>query len=119
MALSDPQSVTINGTAFSLARVISLEGKSQYNSADGNTRLVVLQSNGKRKRTAIRLEQTKVASDPLTSINAYADDAVYLMIDRPLVGFSVDEIVKQVTALVALISASSYGLVTRVLGGES
>lgn len=119
MALSDPQSVTIDGTAFSLARVIAVDGKSQYNSADGNVRLVILQSNGKRKRTAFRLEQTKVASDPLTAVNAYVDDAVYLMVDRPLAGFSVAEIVKQVTGLVGLLSASSYSIVTRGLGGES
>lgn len=119
MALTDPLSITIDGTAYSLARVIAVDGKSQYNSADGNTRLVVLQSNGKRRRTAIRLEKTKVAADPLTAINAYVDDAVYIMFDRPLVGFSNDEIVKQLTGLVTLASASSYALVSRALAGES
>lgn len=119
MALSDPQSVTISGTTLSLARLSTNAGRTEYATADGTTKLVILQSTGKRKRSAIRLETTKVAADPLTAVNSYASDAIYVMFDRPLVGFSAAEMVAQLTGLITAISASSYGLATRVIGGES
>lgn len=118
MALADPQSITIDGTAFSLPRLPGEKGRQPYTSADGTTSLVVLQSNGKRKRTAVRVERVKVAADPLTSINSYQDAAVYVMFDRPNVGFSNDELVKIFTGLVSAMTASTNALTLKVLGGE-
>lgn len=119
MALADPQTVVIDGTTFTLPRISTEKGRTSYVSSDGNTRLLVLQSNGARKRTAVRIEKTKVAADPLTAINAYATDAVYVMFDRPNLGFSNDELVKQFTALAAALQASTNSLLFKVLGGES
>lgn len=118
MALSDPQTITIDGTAFSLPRLPGEKGRQPYTSADGNTSLIILQSNGKRKRSAVRVEKTKVATDPLTSINTLQSAAVYVMFDRPLTGFSNDELAKIFAGLSAAITANTNQLALRVLGGE-
>lgn len=119
MSLTDPQSVTIDGTAYSLPRLTGGGGRQPYTSADGLTSFVVLQSSGKRKRSAIRIEKKKVVTDPLTGLSSYGDAAVYVMFDRPLMGFSNDELYKIFVGLSTAMTASSGALSTKVLGGES
>lgn len=118
MALADPQAVTIDGTAYTLARLPGEKGRQPYTNADGTISLVTLQSSGKRKRSAVRIEKRKVATDPLTSINSYQDAAVYVMFDRPIVGFTNDELVKIFAGLSATMTASTNALTLKVLGGE-
>lgn len=118
MALADPQSVTIDGTAFSLPRLPGQAGRQPYTSSDGMTSLVILQSNGKRKRSAVRIEKRKVVTDPITGLSSYGDAAVYVMFDRPLVGFSNDELAKIFVGLSAALTASTNALTLKVLGGE-
>lgn len=121
MALVDPQSVTIDGTAYSCPRITldSGAGRTVYKTADGLVRFVVLQSNGKRKRSTVRVERTKVAADPLTAINSYQDASVHIVFDRPSVGFSNDELVKMMTGLTTALSSSTNALAQAVLGGQS
>lgn len=119
MALSDPQSLTISGTTYTLARHTPASGRTEYVNADGTVKLVILQNVGKRKRSAVRVETTKVAADPLTAVNSYVSQAVYVMFDRPPVGFSDAEIVGVLTGLITALSASTYALATRVVQGES
>ncbi len=45
--------------------------------------------------------------------------SVYLVVDRPDNGYSVAEAKKLVEGLVGLLSASTYSLTEKVLGGES
>jgi hypothetical protein len=45
--------------------------------------------------------------------------SVYLVVDRPDNGYSVAEAKKLVEGLVGLLSASTYALTEKVLGGES
>lgn len=119
MALTDPQSITIDGTTFTLARLTPTAGRTEYVNPDGTVKLVILQSNGKRKRSAIRIEFTKVAADPLTAVNSYVTSSIYLMVDRPQIGFSSEDLVDYTTGLITLISGSSYALLSRVTAGES
>lgn len=119
MALTDPQSITISGTTYTLARLTPSAGRTEYVNADGTVKLVVLQSNGKRKRSAIRVEFTKVAADPLTAVNSYVTSSIYLMVDRPQVGFTGADLVAYATGLITLVSGSSYALLSRVTAGES
>lgn len=118
MALTDPQTVTIDGTAFSLPRLAGDASRQPYVSADGLTKLVILQSNGKRKRSAIRIEKTKSVTDPITGLSSYQDAAVYVMFDRPLVGFSNDELAKVFVGLSTAMTASTNAMTLKVLGGE-
>ena len=119
MALTDPQSLTISGTTYTLARHTPASGRTEYVNSDGTVKLVILQSTGKRKRSSVRVEITKVAADPLTAVNSYVSQAVYIMFDRPVVGFSDAEIVSVMTGLNTALAASSNALATRVVQGES
>lgn len=120
--LTDPQSVTINGVATSLPLVSASEMSRTYMSNDGNVKLIVSHQRTKsaRWRRLIKLYQKKVASDPFTSgkSNTY-DMSAYINYDVPEIGFTVGEQKYVSDALVALLSASSGAIVTRVLGGES
>lgn len=120
MALSDPQSVTINAVAISLPRVSTATNSSTYQSNDSLTKLTASNSYGKRNRHVIRLDTRKVAADPLNSAyNLEYSESVYLVIDRPKVGYTVAQTKLDVDGFVALLAASSGAIITKVLGGEN
>lgn len=121
MAFADPQSVTINGSANSLPRVGTADGKSTYRKDDSTVELIVTQSStGKRKRRAIRLTQNKVVADPLVStVNVPVSTSVTLVVDEPVMGFTLAERGYLVAALAAYLTASSGANATKLLGGES
>ena len=121
MALSDPQSVTINAVANSLPRVLSGPGAlSKYQKDDANGALTVAHTYGKRTRSQVRLDFRKVAPDPLISAqNIYYSMSAYLVVDRPITGFTITEAKQIVDALTAWLTASSGANVTKVLGGEN
>lgn len=98
--LSSPQSVTINTVATNLNLVLNEGLASTYRSNDGTLELKVSHQESKtRTRRMARLDQTQVASDPLTAVNAYQKAGVYLVIDEPEFGFDTDEIKYLVEAL--------------------
>lgn len=120
MALADPQSVTIDGSAISLPRIKSAGNVTTYTSADGAYTFLVRQSTTKQRvRSEIRVSQTKIATDPLTALNLSVGDSVYLVVDRPLVGWTAADLKKQVDGLTAWTSASSGSNLLKVLQGES
>lgn len=120
MAFADPQSVTIAGTAVSLPLTSRSGTSGAYGSADGNTKLSISHSVGKRKRRVVRLDNQKIASDPLLAgVNVLASMSAYLVIDVPITGFTVTEQKAVVDALTAYLTASTGANVTKVLGGES
>lgn len=121
MALPDPLSITIDGTATSLPRIGNdAKGTTLYQSSDGKIRQKILQATTKsRKRSSIRIETTDLVTDALTGLTRWEDLAVYIMMDRPASGIPNDRIIKVLTGLVASTSATSYSLASRVLGGES
>lgn len=120
MALADPQSVTINAVANSLARTSSLGDSSTYSKDDGNVRMLVSHTYGRRTRRTVRLEHSKIAADPLISAQSikYSMTAM-LTIDLPVTGYTVAEAKQIVDALSAYLTASSGARVTQVLGGEN
>lgn len=120
MALTDPMSVTIAGTAISLPRVSTGVNSSTYNSNDSLTKLSVSHQYGKRSRHVIRLDTRKVAADPLSTVqNLEYSESVYLVIDHPKVGYTVAQTKADVDALVAALAATSGALVTKIVGGEN
>lgn len=120
MALSDPQSITIGGSAVTLPRTVTEPTGSKYSSADGKYVLTVSHQAGRRNRTIVRIDQNKISTSPLTDVKQKASEAVYLLIDKPLDGvFTPDEVLDSVKALVGALSASTYALTTKVIGGES
>ncbi|DAD51945.1 TPA_asm: coat protein [ssRNA phage Zoerhiza.4_20] len=120
MAFTDPQSVTISGTAISLPRVSSGDGKSKYLSSDGLVAFTASTAYGRRMRHVLRLDHSKIAADPLApAMNAKVSSSVYLVIDEPDVGYDNTELMAIYAAFKTLITASSDALVSKVLGGES
>lgn len=120
MALSDPQSITIAGTAVSLPRTVTEPTGSKYTSADGKIVLTVSHQVGRRKRTIVRVDQNKISANPLTDVKQKASQAVYLLIDKPMDGvFTPEETLETVKALIAALSATSFALTVKVIGGES
>lgn len=117
MALADPQSITYDG-AKSLPRTQSGPLESVYTDVANGLEFVVSHNFGKRSRTAIRLNLEKIAADPLTSVNQQVSSSAYIVIDRPISGFSVTELKDLVLALGTWTSASSAANLIKVLQEE-
>jgi hypothetical protein len=87
---------------------------------DGNVKMSVSHSYGKRTRRQLRIDFRKVAADPLaTGFNKEYSFSTYLVVDHPPVGFTNTEVKYVVDALTAFLTASSGANVTKLLGGES
>lgn len=117
MALADPQSVTISGTATPLPRTgLSLD-QGDFTSADGQVSLVVLHSSTKRTRHTVKLQKSSIVSDPLVpSQNQNVSFSAHIVIDMPKNGVSASDAVALANALVAWSTAAN---ITKVVGGES
>lgn len=93
MSLTTPQSVTINAVATDLHRVDGDGKSSSYEATNGTLSLRVSHQTSKsRTRRMVRLDQTKVAPDPLTAVNSYQKAGVYIVIDEPEYGFADSEL---------------------------
>ena len=118
--LADPQSVTVNAVAISLPATLRGENRSEYTSADGNSKLSLSSNYGKRTRRTIRWDFQKIAADPLVSAqNIKYTGSVYLVFDLPVTGYTPAEAKLQSDGFIAKLSASSGAVVTALLGGES
>lgn len=120
MALSDPQTVTVNSVAKTLQRVSSGDYTGTFaDVADGLT-LRVSHTLGRRNRSTVRLEIAKISADPLVpSTNAPYSMTAYLVIDTPPQGFTTTEQTNNLKALVDWFSASTYANVAKVVNRES
>lgn len=115
--LADPQSVTINAVATSLARTNDSPNQHLYTSADGKTVMTTKQnSTAKRFRREVRLSQIKIAADPISAVNSEAGFSVYLVIDEPRSGVFSDTEIKYVVE--ALKTWLTSGNQDKVLIGE-
>jgi len=119
MSYADPQSVTISGTALSLARTGAGASSGQFNTADGAAVLKVSHAIGKRSRRTVRLEHSKIAADPLTAANTKFSMTAYVVIDVPSVGYTVAEAQAVVAGLSKWLTDTSGSNVTKLLGGEN
>jgi len=98
--LTSPISITINAVAEDCHNVTSDKASTTYRSSDGTLEFKVShQSTGKRTRRMARLDQTVIATDPLTAVNASQKAGVYVVIDEPQFGFDDTSIEYLVEAL--------------------
>lgn len=112
MSLSSPQSVNINAVATDLHRIEDTASSSLYQSADGTLSLKVShQVNKGRARRMVRLDQTKIAENPLTAVNTYVKGGVYVVIDEPEFGFTDAELDYLVDGLTAWLTAANIAAV--------
>jgi hypothetical protein len=115
---SDPQSITINAVAKSMPRIESAGTSSRYSMDDETFKLSISHSkqSGDRVRSVVRVDQRAVVPDPLTSVNDYENLGVYLVIDRPTVGFTSTQVDYVVQGLKTWLSSGS---VVKMFGQES
>jgi hypothetical protein len=121
MAFADPQKVKVDGSAEeTLPRVDSGNFKSVYLNNDGDVKLTLSTQNGRRKRHMARIDLTKVTPSVLNSAqNEEASASAYLVIDRPLTGYTQAELKKLVEGLTNFLSASTFAATDKLLGSES
>jgi hypothetical protein len=120
MALADPQSITINSVAHSLARTSSGNNAGSFSSNDGLVQESVSHQYGKRTRHLFRVDHSKVAPDPFVPAqNAKYSMSSYIVVDVPATGYTVAEQKQVIDGLIAQLSATSGALITKILGGEN
>lgn len=107
---ADPQSVTINAVAKSLARVLQNGTSATYQTSDGIYKMIIShQQSKKRIRTMVRIENRAVVTDPLTSVNDYDTLSFFCVVDRPEYGFSDAQIGYVVAGLQAWLDSTAVG----------
>lgn len=114
---ADPLSITINAIAKSLARVSTNGTSSIYQTADGIIKLGISHQNTKdRVRSVVRVDEKKIATDPLTSEQDWATLTQYHVYDRPIVGFTLAEVQQLNTGLTGFVVDA---VIAKIVGGES
>jgi len=120
MAFADPQSVTINAIAKSLPRISSGINSGSFSKDDGEVSLSVSHAVNKRARRLIRLDHKKIVTDVLNpTINAPYNMACHLVVDVPIIGYTLAEQKQVVDGFAAYLTASSGARITQLLGGEN
>lgn len=120
MAFADPQTITIDGTAHSLARTYTGTNMGLFEGPDGTVRTEIIPTNGKSKVRIARLRNTKITSDPLvTTTNVRVTDVISLNIVRPNDGFTDDEVIKQVTGFFTWLTAGTNANLKKLVAGEN
>lgn len=118
--LTDPQIITIDSTQHSCAKISIGQESALYRNGDTTVSLRTSHQHNKgRTRSMIRVDQSKIAADPITEANVRLAAGVYLVIDKPDVGFSEAEIVNIFAGLNTLLTASTNAILKKLIAGES
>jgi len=117
--LTDPQAVTISGSARSLPRLEDRSETSVYSDRANGVDLFVTQKVDKNgtTRASVSLVRTAVVTDPLTDVKSSRPVSVSVSSTIP-VGFAVADAEALYTAITAALGASTNALLKRVLAGE-
>ncbi len=119
MAFADPQSIN-NGAAITLPRTGFGANSGTFKSADGTTTLTISHTIGKRNRSIVRVDYSKIAADPFVAgQNNTVSMSTYVLVDVPKQGYSTTEIVNNVAAMFTLLTASTNAKLTQFVGGEN
>lgn len=113
----DPQTVTVNAVAKVMPRIDSNGRKATYQLNDQTFTLTlshVIQKD--RVRSMARIDQRAIVPDPLTSVNDWETLSAYMVIDRPLAGFSSVQVDQLITGFKTWLDTTAVG---RLYGQES
>jgi len=115
---SDPQTITVNAVAQVCPRVETNGKVSIYQKNDLTFTLKISHQpqGNQRVRSMVRVDQRSVVPDPLTSVNDYETLSAYLVIDRPLAGFSMAQVEQLVAGLKTFLDTTA---VDKLYGQES
>lgn len=120
MAFADPSSVKISGVTTSLPRVSTGKNESTYESSDGLIKLSASSQYGKRKRRVIRIDTSKITTDPFVPAqNTEVSMSNYLVFDIPPAGYTNADAKAVYDGFIEALQANSSKLITQLLGGES
>lgn len=120
MAFSDPLSLTISGTAYSLPKTFTQGSKGVYTSADGLVSVTADHTSGQRVRHVLRVDHAKVTPDPfIPANNSKVGMKNYLVFDMPQAGYTATEALNIYQGFKAMFSASTDALIVKLLGFES
>lgn len=120
MAYSDPQTVTVLGSAQTLPRTGSGVGVGSFSKDDGTVLLNVSHQNGKRTRRQAKLTISKISADPLlTNVNVRLSASAYIVVDVPNQGFTLTEQTQLIAGLTTWLTASTNANAVKLLGGEN
>lgn len=120
MALADPQSVTVGGSAKSLPRTSTGVNQSTYTSADATVSALVSHQYGRRTRRTMRVTSTKITTDPLNSTaNVRVSMSSYIVLDVPPTGFTAAEQKEILLAVATWLSANTGANADKLVGGEN
>lgn len=120
MAFADPVKIKPTGSEATCPRVSTGDFSSTYLAEDGLTKVTISTQNGKRKRHVVRCDLSKITTDPFdTSQNVEVSSSAYLVIDRPLAGFTNAELKTLVEGLTTFLTASSGEAIKKVIASES
>jgi hypothetical protein len=117
--LTDPQSVTISGTASSLPRVDERPETHVYSNFADSVDLFVTQRVAKdgRRRANFTLQKSTIVTDPITGLKAKVPYSVTTSISIPI-GITSADMEALYTAQASALSASTNALLKKVIGGE-
>lgn len=114
---SDPQSVTVATVDKELPRVGTSLNASRYTAADRSRSLSVSHTQGRRNQDRVRLDHSKIVTDPLSSDrNLPVSLSVYLVVDSPPTGYTGQEVIDEVIAIADWLKAT--GNAAKFVGGE-
>lgn len=117
--LADPQSITIDGAAISLPRVLTGTSEGKFQNLNSSISVETTAKNS-RIRTVARLAQQKVTADPLVaSTNVMVNDSIALTINRPASGYSDSDVEKQVVGFINWLTASTNANLKKIIAGEN
>jgi hypothetical protein len=120
MSFTEPMALTIDAVPSTLPRVSTGVNKSDYISADGLIRISAAHTYGRRTRRVLRLDHSKVTSDPfIPSQNVKVSMSNYLVFDLPPAGYTNDNALKAYQGFKTLFTSGSDALIIKLLGGES
>jgi hypothetical protein len=115
MAFADPTSIAIGatvtpsgGTATSVAAVDrSAPYQGVYQTSDGLTKLTISHVKGSRTRSTFRVDSYTTYTDPSTGLTSLVSHAAYLVLNRPIAGFTNAQLKATISGVCAFIGVSA------------
>lgn len=116
---ADPQSVTINAVANSLARVEAGLNRGSFSKDDQTLKMSIQHQLGNTSQRMIRLDRTTLTASPFTAGSSYnVVDSVWLVSRTPK-DLTIVQQKQLIDGFLAYLTASSGARITQWLGGES
>jgi hypothetical protein len=123
MSFSDPLSVTIDATTYSLPKTSVGKDSAEYrvhdDAIEGDIKVSASHQYGKRTRRVLRIDHSKYGAVAGGTAAVPVSMSCYLVFDLPVLGYSQAEVHDIYDGFNALTDASSGALITKLLGGES